>query len=70
MRAEGLGVANLLQMGTADQFDVTPQVAFGDAGVYGGGETRLFAGQEVSQVVARRLARDEPASAEGARSEA
>jgi len=39
-------VANLLQMGTADQFDVTPQYAFGDAGVYGDGETRLFAGQE------------------------
>jgi hypothetical protein len=33
-------------MGTADQFDVTPQYAFGDAGVYGDGETRLFAGQE------------------------
>jgi hypothetical protein len=50
MRAEGMAVANLLQMGTADQFDVTPQYAFGDAGVYGEGtgegETRLFAGQE------------------------
>jgi hypothetical protein len=46
MQAEGLGVANLLQMGTADQFDVTPQYAFGDAGVYGDGATRLFAGQE------------------------
>jgi hypothetical protein len=46
MQAEGLGVANLLQMGTADQFDVTPQYAFGAAGVYGEGRTRLFAGQE------------------------
>lgn len=46
MQAEGLGVANLLQMGTADQFDVTPQYAFGDAGVYGDGRTRLLAGQE------------------------
>ncbi len=46
MEAEGLSVANLLQMGTADQFNVTPQYAFGDAGVYGTGDTRLFAGQE------------------------
>ncbi|MEN8160161.1 MAG: CehA/McbA family metallohydrolase [Myxococcota bacterium] len=33
MRAEGLHVANLLQMGTIDQFSVTPQRAFGPAGV-------------------------------------
>jgi hypothetical protein len=46
MEAEGLSVANLLTMGTADQFTVTPQYAYGDAGVYGGGATRLFAGQE------------------------
>jgi len=46
MEAEGLSVANLLQMGTLDQFDVTPQYAFGDDGVYGEGETRLFSGQE------------------------
>jgi hypothetical protein len=31
MRAEDLHVANLLQMGTVDQFGVTPQHAFGDA---------------------------------------
>ncbi len=46
MEAEGLSVANLLQMGTADQFNVTPQYAYGDAGVYGAGDTRLFSGQE------------------------
>lgn len=46
MAAEGLRVANLLQMGTADQFGVTPQYAFGDAGVYHGGESSLVAGQE------------------------
>ncbi len=46
MRAEGLAVANLLQMGTSDQFTVTPQYAFGDAGVYRDGETALLAGQE------------------------
>jgi hypothetical protein len=46
MRAEGLSVANLLQMGTADQFTVTPQFAFGDAGVYRGDEAALLAGQE------------------------
>ena len=46
MRAEGLAVANLLAMGTQDQLTVTPQYAYGDAGVYGEGETRLFAGQE------------------------
>ena len=33
MKAEDLHVANLLQMGTIDQFDVTPQRAFGPAGV-------------------------------------
>jgi hypothetical protein len=33
MRAEGLFVANLLQMGTVDQFGVTPQRAFGPDGV-------------------------------------
>jgi hypothetical protein len=33
MRAEGLFVANLLQMGTVDQFSVTPQRAFGPEGI-------------------------------------
>lgn len=46
MRAEGLRVANLLQMGTAEQFAVNPQYAFGDAGVYRSDGARLFAGQE------------------------
>ncbi len=46
MAAEGLHVANLLQMGTADQFTVTPQYAFGDAGVYRESDTVLLSGQE------------------------
>lgn len=46
MAAEDLHVANLLQMGTADQFTVTPQYAFGDAGVYRAAGTVLLAGQE------------------------
>jgi len=52
MQAEDLQVANLLQMGTAGQFGVTPQYAFGDAGAHReGGEdgedgTLLLSGQE------------------------
>lgn len=46
MRAEGLHFANLLQMGTAEHFDITPQYAFGDSGVYRAGETQLISGQE------------------------
>jgi hypothetical protein len=46
MRAEDLHIANLLQMGNAEQFDITPQYAFGDAGVYRAGETQLVSGQE------------------------
>lgn len=46
MAAEDLRVANLLQMGTVDQVDVTPQLGFGDAGVFRRGDTALFAGQE------------------------
>ncbi len=46
MRAEDLHIANLLQMGTAEHFDITPQYAFGDAGVYRAGETQLISGQE------------------------
>jgi hypothetical protein len=46
MQAEDLRVVNLLQMGTVDQFDVTPQRDFGDAGAYRSGDTLLLAGQE------------------------
>jgi len=46
MRAEDLHVANLLQMGTVDQFGVTPQHDFGSAGEYRLAETLLLAGQE------------------------
>lgn len=46
MRAEDLHIANLLQMGNAEQFDITPQYAFGDAGMYRAGETQLVSGQE------------------------
>ncbi len=46
MRAEDLHVANLLQMGTVDQFGVTPQHAFGDAGEFRQGDTLLLSGQE------------------------
>lgn len=46
MRAEDLHVANLLQMGTVDQFGVTPQPGFGDAGAFRDAETLLLAGQE------------------------
>lgn len=46
MRAEDLHIANLLQMGTAEHFDITPQYAFGDAGVHRAGDTQLVSGQE------------------------
>ncbi len=46
MRAEGLHVANLLEMGTAAQFSVTPQYAYGDDGAYRDGTVLLLAGQE------------------------
>lgn len=46
MRAEDLHIANLLQMGTVEHFDITPQYAFGDAGVYRAGATQLVSGQE------------------------
>jgi hypothetical protein len=46
MQAEDLHVANLLQMGTARQFGVTPQRAFGDAGASRHGTTLLLSGQE------------------------
>ena len=46
MSAEGLHVANLLAMGTVDQFAQAPQYAFGDKGSYSSGETLLLSGQE------------------------
>ncbi len=46
MSAEGLDLANLLQMGTADQFAVTPQYAFGDAGMHRSDNVVLLSGQE------------------------
>jgi hypothetical protein len=46
MRAEDLHVANLLQMGTATHFGITPQYAFGDAGAHREGSSLLLAGQE------------------------
>lgn len=46
MRAEDLHVANLLQMGTVDQFGVTPQHGFGDAGTFRRDGTLLVSGQE------------------------
>ena len=46
MRAEDLHVANLLQMGTIDQFGVTPQPGFGDAGAFREAGTLVLAGQE------------------------
>ncbi len=46
MRAEDVHVANLLRMGTAEHFAITPQYAFGDAGVYRDGDSMLVSGQE------------------------
>jgi hypothetical protein len=46
MRAEDLHVASLLQMGTVDQFGVTPQHGFGAAGEFRRDETLLVSGQE------------------------
>jgi hypothetical protein len=46
LRAEGLHVANLLEMGTQAQLSVTPQYAFGDPGAYRNGELLILAGQE------------------------
>jgi hypothetical protein len=46
MRAEGLHIANLLEMGTAAQISVTPQYAYGDAGAHRDGPLLLLTGQE------------------------
>jgi len=46
LSAEGLHIANLLQMGTLTQFGVAPQYAFGSKGVFRDRETTLMSGQE------------------------
>jgi hypothetical protein len=46
MRAEGLSIANLLEMGTAAQISVTPQYAYGDEGAYRDGPLLLLTGEE------------------------
>ena len=46
MQAEDLHVSNLLQMGTMQQHDVTPQPAFGPEGVVRRGNHLLVPGQE------------------------
>lgn len=46
MRAEGLHIANLLEMGTAAQLSVTPQYAYGEAGAYRDGPLLLLTGAE------------------------
>ena len=46
MEAEGLHVANLLQMGLARDVQVTPQHGFGPRSVYRRGDTMLLSGQE------------------------
>ncbi len=44
--AEDINVANLLQMGAQQFFDVSEQYEFGEAGVYREGATLLLSGQE------------------------
>jgi hypothetical protein len=46
MEAEGLHVANLLQMGLARDVHITPQHGFGPRSVYRSGDTLLISGQE------------------------
>ena len=46
MSAEGLHVANLMQMGTLTQFGSAPQFAFGDAGTAMIADVLLLSGQE------------------------
>ena len=46
LRAEGLHIGNLLEMGTAAQISVTPQYAYGDAGAYRDGPLLLLTGEE------------------------
>ncbi len=46
MEAEGLNVANLLQMGLARDVHLTPQHGFGAASAYRRGDTLILSGQE------------------------
>ena len=46
MEAEGLHVANLLQMGLARDVHITPQHGFGPRAVYQRGDTLILSGQE------------------------
>jgi hypothetical protein len=46
MEAEGLNVANLLQMGLARDVHITPQRGFGQRSVYQRGDTLILSGQE------------------------
>jgi hypothetical protein len=46
MQAEGLDVANLLQMGLARDVHLTPQHGFGPPSVYRQGDTLILSGQE------------------------
>lgn len=46
MEAEGLNVANLLQMGLARDVHITPQHGFGPPSVYKRGHTLILSGQE------------------------
>ena len=46
MEAEGLHVANLLQMGLAQDVHITPQHGFGPRSVYRRGDTLILSGQE------------------------
>jgi hypothetical protein len=46
MEAEGLHVANLLQMGLARDVHITPQYGFGPRAVYRRGDTLVLSGQE------------------------
>lgn len=46
LSAEGLHIANLLEMGTFHQLSVTPQYAYGDAGAYRSGDLLLLTGEE------------------------
>jgi hypothetical protein len=46
MAAEGLHVANLLQMGLAQDLHITPQHAFGPAGAWVESDTMVVSGQE------------------------
>ncbi len=46
IEAEDINVANLLQLGNQQSFDMATQFAFGDRGTYSSGDTLILAGQE------------------------